>query len=189
MSDSENEFEIDMGDSKPKQPEKPKAVPPPVVQQKVQVEKKPEPIAALVDEFDEFAIEESKAPVTESQPIQAPIIIESISMLTNYLTVTISSDNVITTYQNSCEIYSNSAAVAVYSQSNKLHFDYIITGGLYAEQEEQAEDDKKLGYDPIISYFYGTSRAYSGKMYSSGRLALKRYFNMNKIRYMHCLVN
>ena len=188
MSDSD-EFEIDMGDSPPVQTA-PKVDN--VSKSEQPAEPKP-PVENKKDEDDdEFIIEETKE-VADSSGITSQMskmnisneLQNSIFLFTRYHTIIINGDSTMTYLNNASEIYSSWGISTVYG----VGYDFLITGGFYLELEEQHEDDKQLNYDPIYSTHYGTSRTFTAKMESNGTLATDRFFNMNKLRYMHWQIN
>ena len=236
MSDSDDGFEIDLGEPKPAPVIKtPTPAPAPVVHpkqtptaKKQEVTKpieKPKEVVKHIepkkeeskDEYDDFEIIQNDFTPPSSQNVKQPLkeeakhVAESVKaeisvpqqveymlpippqeqqnayFFMNQVSLILNDNGTITPLTNESQIYDKSAIWALYGPESK-GYNFLITGGMYAEKED-VEEDKYAEKEEIYHYHYGTSRTFTVRLMPKGTLQLKRYTNMLKLRYMHWVVN
>lgn len=174
MSDSEDGFEIDLGDAASKEEkneatqlkQSPKAKETPGTQNPAAATQKDTKAEEEKQGFDEFEIEKdvgdkheasiskgmASMKINQTQEACSALPIpqqecQNTYFLMNHLSLMFNENGSITPLTNSAEIYSNSAACPLYGEESK-GYNFLITGGYFAQVEEQ--DDGKF-LESIIS--------------------------------------
>ena len=177
--DDYDDFEIEVHNNQPQ----PKAVEKPVekmIPKKEPKEEFKQQTSQIKPEVHSQKQEEYILPIPPQEQLNSYFFMNQVPFI-------LSENGTVTPLVNESQIYDKSAIWALYGPESK-GFNFLVTGGMYAEKEDM-EEDKYSKQEEIYHYHYGTSRTFTIRLMPKGSLQLKRFTNMIKLRFMHSIVN